>query len=55
VAGQARAVDRRWVTDPRASVAALALVLVAAVALGNVALIGLTIGGLAGFSLSGSP
>lgn len=55
MAGQAHALDRRWATDPRATVAALTLVLVAAAALGNVALVALAIGGLAGFSLSGSP
>jgi hypothetical protein len=49
------AVDRRWLTDPRTSLAALALGLVAALAAGNVAVAGLAIGGLAGFSLSGSP
>lgn len=46
---------RRWVTDPRTSVVALAIVLVAAVALRNAIVVGLAMGGLAGFSLSGSP
>jgi len=49
------ALDRRWVTDPRASLVSLAIVLVAAVALHNAVLVGLAMGGLAGFSLSGSP
>ena len=47
--------DRRWLTDPRASVVLLAGVLVAAVALDNAIVVGLAMGGLAGFSLSGSP
>jgi hypothetical protein len=47
--------NRRWLTDPRASVVSLAIVLVAGVALRNAILVGLAMGGLAGFSLSGSP
>jgi hypothetical protein len=47
--------ERRWLTDPRASVVVLAVVLVAAVALDHAIVVGLAMGGLAGFSLSGSP
>jgi len=52
---QTYAIDRRWLTDPRTSLALLALVLVAALAAGNIVVAALAIGGLAGFSLSGSP
>jgi hypothetical protein len=55
MAQQTYAVERRWLTDPHTSLAALALVLVAALAAGNIIVTGLAIGGLAGFSLSGSP
>ena len=51
----ASAVDRRWLTDPRVTLVVLVLVLVAAVAARDVVVAGLAIGGLAGFSLSGSP
>ena len=47
--------ERRWITDPRASLAALVVVLVAALVLRNAVMVGLAMGGLAGFSLSGSP
>jgi hypothetical protein len=52
---QTYAIDRRRLTDPRTSLALLALGLVAALAAGNIVVAALAIGGLAGFSLSGSP
>jgi hypothetical protein len=52
---QASAVDRRWLTDPRATLVVLTLALAAAIAARNVVVAALAIGGLAGFSLSGSP
>jgi hypothetical protein len=52
---QTQAVGRRRFTDPRVTLAVLALALAAAVAAGNATVAGLAIGGLAGFSLSGSP
>jgi hypothetical protein len=52
---RASAGERRWLTDPRASLVSLAVVLVAAVALRNAIVVALAMGGLAGFSLSGSP
>lgn len=55
MSGRAYALERRWITDPRASLAALAVVLVAALVLRNAVMVGLAMGGLAGFSLSGSP
>ena len=49
------ALERRRVTDPIATLVALAIVLVAALAWRNAIVVGLAMGGLAGFSLSGSP
>jgi hypothetical protein len=52
---EAHALERRWITDPRATLIALAIVLVAALVVRNAIVVGLAMGGLAGFSLSGSP
>jgi hypothetical protein len=52
---QAHAIDRRWLTDPRTTLMVLVLALAIAVTTGNGVVAGLAIGGLAGFSLSGSP
>jgi hypothetical protein len=54
VGAQVGVVSRR-LTDPRATLAVLTLALAAAVAAGNLIVAGFAIGGLAGFSLSGSP
>lgn len=53
--GGTNTTDRRWSTDPRTGVATLALALAAAMASGDAVLTALMMGGLAGFSLSGSP
>jgi hypothetical protein len=52
---EASALERRWITDPRTTLAGLVGVLAAAIVLRNAVLVGLVMGGLAGFSLSGSP
>lgn len=51
----AGAVWRHPVTDPRAGLIGLALVMVAGIAAGSTITTCLAMGGLAGFSLSGSP
>lgn len=53
--GAAGAVRRRPITDPRVALAGLALVMIAAVALRSTVATALAMGGLAGYSLSGSP
>lgn len=51
----AGAVRRRPITDPTVALAGIALVMIAAIALRSTVATALSMGGLAGFSLSGSP
>ena len=55
MASQTQDAGRLRLTDPRVTLAALALALASAVVAGYPVVAGLAIGGLAGFSLSGSP
>jgi len=53
--GAAGVVRPQAMTDPRTALIALALALLAAVALRGPVAVALAMGGIAGFSLSGSP
>lgn len=53
--GAAGVVRPQVITDPRTALIALAVALLAAVALRSPVAVALAMGGIAGFSLSGSP